>query len=76
MDIQKEQRSSTFQIRMRPTVKALGEKAAAAESRSLSALMEVLLIDHLRAKGYLPPGGPDAASDEPSPAKPAGKPKR
>ena len=58
---------------MRPTVKALGEKAAAAESRSLSALMEVLLIDHLRAKGYLPAGGPDTTPDAPASSKPAGK---
>ena len=40
-------------IRMRPTVKAAGEKAAQDENRSLASLMETLLIAHLVAKGYL-----------------------
>lgn len=49
-----ETKSAQFMIRMRPTVKAAGEKAAAADNRSLSALMEMLLIEHLTAEGFLP----------------------
>ena len=56
MPIQNETRSATFQIRMRPSVKAAGEIAAASENRSLSALMETLLMDYLRERGYLPKG--------------------
>ena len=39
---------------MRPDVKGAGEYAAEDDNRSLASLMEVLLIEHLRAKGYLP----------------------
>jgi hypothetical protein len=49
-----ESRSVPFQMRMRPSVKEAGEKAARAGNRSLSALIEILLIEHLRAEGYLP----------------------
>jgi len=48
-----EKKTATFQVRMRPSVKAAGEKAAAADSRSLAALMEWLLIEHLQVKGLL-----------------------
>jgi len=48
-----ELRSTPFQIRMRPSVKAAGEKAAKADNRSLSSLIETLLIEYLTAKGYL-----------------------
>ena len=51
--MQKEPKSAKFMIRMQPSVKIAGEKAAAAENRSLSSLMETLLIDYLRGKGYL-----------------------
>ena len=48
-----EKKTAVFQVRMRPTVKAAGEKAAAEDNRSLSSLMERLLIEHLKSKGYL-----------------------
>ena len=48
-----ERRTAVFQVRMRPSVKAAGEKAAAADNRSLAALMETLLIEHLRERGFL-----------------------
>lgn len=35
-----------------------------------------VFIEYLQEKGYLPTGAPDATPDAPSPAKPAGKPKR
>lgn len=49
----KENKSAAFAVRMRPTVKAAGERAAADENRSLSSLMETLLIEYLKDKGYL-----------------------
>lgn len=49
-----EQKSAVFAVRMRPSVKAAGEKAAKDDNRSLAALIETLLIDHLRERGYLP----------------------
>jgi hypothetical protein len=55
-----ELRSAPFQIRMRPSVKAAGEKAAKASNRSLSSLLETLLMEHLRRTGYLPSVGKPA----------------
>jgi hypothetical protein len=52
----REKKTAPFQVRMRPSVKAAAEEAAAAENRSLSSLIETLLINHLRAMGYLPAG--------------------
>jgi hypothetical protein len=51
-----ELRSKPFQIRMRPSVKTAGEKAAKADNRSLSSLIETLLIEYLTAKGYFGKG--------------------
>ena len=51
-----EKKTSVFAVRMRPSVKAAGEKAAADANRSLSSLMETLLIEHLEAEGYLKEG--------------------
>jgi hypothetical protein len=65
----RETRSVTFIIRMRPTVKTAGEKAAEISNRSLSALMETLLIDHLKANGLWPP-------PETVPPRPSGKGKK
>ncbi len=54
MALEDEKKTEAFAVRMRPTVKKAGEKAAARESVSLSALMDRLLIQYLREKGYLP----------------------
>ena len=43
-----------YALRMRPAVYKAGEQAAADDNRSLAFLMEMLLIAHLREKGYLP----------------------
>jgi hypothetical protein len=56
-----ELRSTPFQIRMRPSVKKAGELAAKDSNRSLSALIETLLIQHLKESGYLPSGGKPSA---------------
>ena len=44
-------------VRTKPSMKALATRAAAEDGRTLSALIEKLLTDHLRAKGYLPAAG-------------------
>lgn len=49
-----ESRSVPFQMRMQPSVKRAGELAARDDNRSLSSLLETLLIAHLKSKGYLP----------------------
>lgn len=54
MGLEDEKKSKAFAVRMRPTVKKAGEKAAADESISLAALMDRLLIQYLKEKGYLP----------------------
>jgi hypothetical protein len=51
--MQDEKKTAVFQVRMRPSVKVAAEKAAAADNRSLASLVETLLIEHLKAKGYL-----------------------
>ncbi len=55
-------RIAQVNFRISPELKEAGEQAASDENRSLSSLLETLLIDHLRAKGKLP-----------SSSKPAGK---
>jgi hypothetical protein len=57
-----EARSVPFQMRMQPSVKRAGEVAARDDNRSLSSLLETLLIAHLRAKGYLPLADPPTGS--------------
>jgi hypothetical protein len=54
--MQREQKTATFLIRMRPSIKAAAEEAAADANRSLSSLIETLLIEHLKARGYRPAG--------------------
>lgn len=55
--MQRTTKSATLLLRMQPAVKVAGMKAAADDNRSLSALIETLLIDHLKANGYLPSNG-------------------
>lgn len=47
-------KTATLNLRISPELKAAAEKAAADDGRSLTSLIEKLLADHLRAKGYLP----------------------
>ena len=49
-------KTATLNLRIDPKVKAAAEKAAEAERRSLTGMVEKLLIDHLRKGGYLPKG--------------------
>lgn len=50
------QRLKTAQVNLRidPQLKGAAERAARADQRSLTSLVEKLLTDHLREKGYLP----------------------
>ena len=49
------ERNKTAQINLRilPTLKTAAEKAAAADNRSLTSLIEKLLQDYLRKHGFL-----------------------
>lgn len=46
-------RSASIGIRVQPDVKAAAEKAAQDDHRTLASLIEKLLTEHLKAKGYL-----------------------
>jgi hypothetical protein len=46
----KETKTAVVQLRLRPSLKEAAEQAAADDQRSLTSLVEKLLIDHLRAK--------------------------
>ena len=48
-----EKRTAVVQLRIRPSLKAAAEKAAADDSRSLTSLIEKLLTDALKKRGYL-----------------------
>ncbi len=50
-----EKRVKTAQVnlRMEPSLKAAAEEAARADHRSLTSLVEKLLVDYLRKHGYL-----------------------
>jgi hypothetical protein len=52
-----EAKTAQVNLRLQPSlkVKAAAEKAAVDEQRSLTNLIEKLLTDYLRAKGYLKP---------------------
>jgi hypothetical protein len=48
-----EYKSAVVQLRIRPSLKEAAEKAAKEDNRSLTSLIEKLLTDHLKKKGYL-----------------------
>ena len=50
-----EKRLKTAQVNLRldPQLKALADKAAAADNRSLTSLVEKLMSDYLKKNGYL-----------------------
>src|ERR1700722_1724657 len=49
-----ETRTANVMVRITPSMKAMAEKAAKDDTRSLSSLIEKLLTEHLKANGYLP----------------------
>jgi hypothetical protein len=48
-----ETKSAQLLVRIQPSIKAAAEKAAADDRRSLSSLIEKLLVDHLKKRGFL-----------------------
>ena len=50
----REQKVAQVNLRLKPSLKTLAEKAAADDQRSLTSLIEKLLVEHLKANGYLP----------------------
>jgi hypothetical protein len=48
-----QRRSTQFNMRMDPVLKDAAEKAAADDRRSLSSLVEKLLTDYCRERGFL-----------------------
>jgi hypothetical protein len=49
----KEPKTAQVNLRLQPTLKEAAERAAAEDRRSLTSLVEILLAEHLKAKGYL-----------------------
>jgi len=47
------QKTATLSLRINPELKRLSEKAAADDQRSLTSLIEKLLADYLRKRGYV-----------------------
>lgn len=47
-------KSAQINLRIRPELKEIAEKAAEDDQRSLTSLIEKLLTDYLRDKGYYP----------------------
>lgn len=47
-------KTAVLNLRIEPDIKTAAEKAAADDRRSLTSLVEKLLLDYLRDKGYLP----------------------
>jgi hypothetical protein len=57
---QRETRTAPLGMRLMPSVKAALDKAAADDHRPVASYVEKLLVEHLRANGYLgsePPRG-------------------
>jgi hypothetical protein len=47
-------RAAQVGLRLPPEIKAAAERAAADDHRTLTSLIEKLLADYLRERGYLP----------------------
>jgi len=51
-----ENKTAQVNLRLQPSLKEAAEKAAAADQRSLTSMIEKLLVAHLKKFGYLPKG--------------------
>ena len=54
MTEQQRKKRATLNLRLEPTIKKALERAAADDRRTITSLIEMLLIPHLRTNGYLP----------------------
>jgi len=52
--MQQRRKTATLNLRIDPGLKEMADKAAAADQRSLTSLIEKLLTDYLRRRGFLP----------------------
>jgi hypothetical protein len=68
-----EKRTAPIGLRILPSVKEALEKAAESDHRPVASMVEKILIEWLREKGFLAGGKLETTPAEPSPAKPAGK---
>jgi hypothetical protein len=50
---QKRIKTAQVNLRIAPELKAAADKAAADDQRSLTSLVEHLLVEHLKARGYM-----------------------
>jgi hypothetical protein len=57
--VEQRKKTGTLNLRIDPKLKAAAERAAADDQRSLTSLVEKLLTEHLKAKGYLRHPGSD-----------------
>jgi hypothetical protein len=51
---EKRLKTATLNLRLEPRIKELLQQAATDDHRSITQLLELLVIKHLRAGGYLP----------------------
>ena len=51
--VEQRRKTATLNLRIDPALKAAAEKAAAADHRSVTSLVEKLLTEHLKDEGYL-----------------------
>ena len=58
---EKRVKTAQVNIRFHPDLKEAAERAAADDHRSLTSLIEKVLSDHLRERGYLQDGVPKRA---------------
>ncbi|TNJ36433.1 hypothetical protein FGE21_19945 [Phaeobacter sp. B1627] len=49
----REKKTSQINLRISPSLKVAADRAAAADQRSLTSLIEKLLMDHLRKSGFM-----------------------
>ena len=53
MQMAREAKTAQVNLRIQPSLKEAAERAAADDRRSLTSLVEKLLVDYLRERGYL-----------------------
>jgi hypothetical protein len=60
--MEQRRKTATLNLRIDPKLKDAADRAATDDQRSLTSLIEKLLTDYLRRKGYLKSGGPQLAA--------------
>jgi hypothetical protein len=51
--VEQRKKTATLNLRIDPALKAAAERSAADDRRSVTSLVELLLSEHLKARGYL-----------------------